>query len=66
MFIFDARFLKFPTPLNFTYYSKYVLDEIVAMPVVALLQKSDRLIKIEEIIHSYEWAHAQFKEFPLS
>ena len=66
MFIFDARFLKFTTPLNFAYYSKYVLDEIVVTPVVALLQKSKRLAKIEQAIHSYEWPHVQFKEFPLS
>ena len=65
MLIFDARFLKFITPLNFAYYSKYVLDEIIAMPVIAILQKSNQLIKIDTILHSFEWAHVQFKEFPL-
>ena len=43
-----------------------MLDEIIAMPVIAILQKSNRLAKIEEIIHSYEWPHVQFKEFPLA
>ena len=58
MLIFDARFLKFITPLNFAYYSKYVLEEIIAMPVVAILQKSNQLIKIDDkVLHSYEWAH---------
>ena len=65
MFIFDARFLKLVTPLNFAYYSKYVLEEIIAMPVVAILQKSNQLIGIDKVLHSYEWAHVQFKEFPL-
>ena len=46
MFIFDARFLKFITPLNFAYYSKYVLDEMIVVPIIAILQKSGRLAKI--------------------
>lgn len=66
VFIFDARFLKFVTPLNLAYYSKYVLDEIIVMPVIAILQKSNRLAKISETIHSYDWPHVQFKEFSLT
>ena len=66
MFVFDARFLKLVTPLNFAYYSKYVLEEILVVPIVAILQKSERLIRIHPILHSFEWAHVQFKEFPLT
>ena len=35
------------------------------MPILALLQKSDRLLSIPSIMHSYHDAFIQFKEFPL-
>ena len=66
MYIFDARFLTLVTPLNFAYYSKYVLEEILIVPILAILQKSDRLVRIDSVVHSFEWPHVQFKEFPLS
>ena len=66
MFVFDPRFLKFVTPLNFAFYSKYVLEEIIVVPILAILQKSEKLEKIHSVVHSFEWAHVQFKEFPLS
>ena len=35
------------------------------MPIIAILQKSNRLARIHTIVHSFEWPHVQFKEFPL-
>ena len=66
MYVFDARFLTLVTPLNFAYYSKYVLEEILIVPILAILQKSSKLGRIDSLVHSFEWPHVQFKEFPLS
>ena len=63
MYVFDPRLLKVVTPLNFAYYSKYVLEEILIVPILAVLQKSDRLARIHPLVHSFEWSHVQFKEF---
>ena len=64
MYVFDARFLTLVTPLNFAYYSKYVLEEIFIVPILAILQKSSKLGRIDSLVHSFEWPHVQFKEFP--
>ena len=66
MYVFDPRLLKVVTPLNFAYYSKYVLEEILIVPILAVLQKSDRIARIHPLVHSFEWSHVQFKEFPLT
>ena len=36
------------------------------MPVIAILQKSNKLIGIDAVLHSYDWPHVQFTEFPLT
>ena len=54
VFIFDARFLRFITPLNFAYFNKFNLEEILIFPLLALLQKSHRLVSFEALGHSFE------------
>ena len=52
--MFDARFFTLVTPLNFAYYSKYVLEEILIVSILAILQKSGRLGRIDSVVHSLE------------
>ena len=40
LFIFDSVFLSYITPLNFAFYNKYLIEEMVIFPIVAILQKS--------------------------
>ena len=66
VFIFDSKFLRYITPLNFAYFSKFILEEIIILPLLALLQKSDRIDGFQSLGHSFEEDHIQFKEFPLN
>ena len=40
LFMFDPTFLKFLTPLNFAFYNKFLIEEMLIFPIAALLQKS--------------------------
>ena len=63
--MFDSAFFKFITPLNFAFYNKFLLEEMIIYPIVAILQKSSKLIPIESVLHAYEKTAIQFKEFVL-
>ena len=64
--IFDAKFLRYITPLNFAYFNKFILEEILILPLLALLQKSARLVSFNSLGHAVEEEQMQFKEFPLA
>ena len=66
VFIFDAKFLRYLTPLNFAYFNKFILEEILILPLLALLQKSPRLVGFHSLGHAVEEEQMQFKEFPLA
>ena len=40
LFIFDSLFLQYITPLNFAFYNKYLIEEMIIFPIAAILQKS--------------------------
>ena len=65
VFVFDPVFLHYITPLNFAYYNKFLLEEMLIFPIVALLQKSSQLQAFTEVVHAFDMALVQFKEFVL-
>ena len=65
MFLFDPAFLHIVTPLNFAFYSKYTLEEMILYPILALLQGSAQLRPFDDVVHSFDRSVVQFKEFAL-
>lgn len=65
VFLFDSDLLRLLTPLNFAYFNRFVLEEMIILPIAALLQKTERLRCITALLHGYETALVQFKEFVL-
>jgi len=53
------------TPLNFAFFSKYTIEEMIIYPILALLQHSPQLKGFEEVVHSFDRSVVQFKEFAL-
>ena len=65
IFLFDPSFFRIITPLNFAFFNKYTLEEMIIFPILALLQHSDRLKGFEEVVHSFDRSVVVFKEFKL-
>lgn len=38
IYIFDAAFLRVITPLNFAYYARYSIEDILIRPILAIVQ----------------------------
>lgn len=52
IYIFDANFLKIITPLNFAYYAKYNLEEMIIFPILSIVQGTHALKTSADAMHS--------------
>lgn len=42
------------TPLNFGFYAKYTIEEIILYPMLAILQNTNNLITDFDTVHSFD------------
>lgn len=61
LFMFDPRLLHVVGPLNFAFFNKYTIEEIIIYPLLALVQGSRYLSKYEKILHKIDDSFVQFK-----
>ena len=54
VFLFDPVLLRIITPLNFAFFNKYTVEEMILFPMLALLQHSEQLSDFDEVVHSFE------------
>ena len=54
LFIFDPTYLSYITPLNYGYYNKFSVEEMLILPILALLQDSTNLMPFNSILHSFD------------
>ena len=66
LFIFDPVYLSFITPLNYGYYNKFSVEEMLILPILALLQDSTHLIPLNSTLHSFDSINFANKQFALS
>ena len=52
IYIFDANFLRIITPLNFAYYAKYSLEEMIILPILSIVQGTHALKTSPDAMHS--------------
>lgn len=53
MYIFDSRFLGLLAPLNFAYFAKFTVEELLVIPVLVLSQKLGRIKSIDMVFHGF-------------
>lgn len=66
LLVFDTRFLQVVTPLNFAFYNKFTIEEMITYPILAGVQGSPKLKRLDKCWHGLESSQAQFKEFVLA
>jgi hypothetical protein len=52
LFIFDSSFLDVITPLNFAYFAKYTIEEVIILPILAITQNTPTLRASQVSMHS--------------
>ena len=63
LLLFDTKYLKVCTPLNFAFFNKFTIEEMITYPILAGVQGSPKLKKIDKCLHGLESSQVQFKEF---
>ena len=66
LYIFDPAYLSYITPLNYGYYNKFLVEEMLILPILALLQNSPNLIPLNSVSHSFDRINFASKYFPLN
>ena len=66
LYIFDPAYLSYITPLNYGYYNKFLVEEMLILPILALLQNSPNLIPLNSVSHSFDRINFANKYFSLN
>mgnify|MGYP000962641634 CR=1 FL=1 len=54
IYIFDVKLLYLISPLNFAFYARYTMEEILILPILAITQGTENLVTCSDIFHKIE------------
>lgn len=61
VYIFNIQYYGIVCPLNFAYYGKFTIQQMLVLPIVAVSQKMQTLSSFSQIVHTFNESIVQFK-----